>query len=248
MTSPSDAVSDGIATLELDYCGQVTAIPPDRPFYIGRDADLVVDDNPYLHRRFVCLSQSGGIWWLLNSGSQLSATVSDGAGRMQAWLSPGARLPIVFERTLVRFTAGPTTYEFDLLLDEAPFSADVLALPESGSTTIGRTTLTRDQKRLVVALAEPMLRQLGKTPSAIPSNADAAARLGWTATKFNRKLDNVCQKLTQLGVRGLHGGPERLASNRRARLVEYALAVSLVSPGDLPMLESLPRDVAGADE
>ena len=37
-----------------------------------------------------------------------------------------------------------------------------------------------------------------------PSSADAAARLGWTVTKFNRKLDNVCQKLADAGIRGLH--------------------------------------------
>ena len=35
-------------------------------------------------------------------------------------------------------------------------------------------------------------------------------RLGWTLTKFNRKLDNVCQKLARHGVRGLHGSADRL--------------------------------------
>ena len=63
----------------------------------------------------------------------------------------------------------------------------------------------------------------------MPSSSEAATRLGWTTTKFNRKLDNVCQKLAAQGVRGLHGEPGRLASNRRARLVEYAIAVRLIT-------------------
>ena len=57
----------------------------------------------------------------------------------------------------------------------------------------------------------------------------AAQRLGWTITKFNRKLDNVCEKLAKLGVRGLHGDASRLATSRKARLVEHALATQLVT-------------------
>ena len=53
--------------------------------------------------------------------------------------------------------------------------------------------------------------------SSVPTSGQAAERLGWQLTKFNRKLDNVCDKLDRLGVRGLRGGPGKLASNRRAR-------------------------------
>ncbi|MGJ3403836.1 hypothetical protein [Glutamicibacter sp. Je.9.36] len=52
----------------------------------------------------------------------------------------------------------------------------------------------------------------------------AAARLGWGITKFNLKLDNVCDKLDKAGVAGLRGGPGKLATNRRARLVEHAVS------------------------
>jgi hypothetical protein len=100
---------------------------------------------------------------------------------------------------------------------------------EQGDTTIGRVVMTPDQLRLVLALAEPALRGTGRAGSTLPSSGEAAQRLGWKTTKFNRKLDNVCQKLAAQGVRGLHGEPGRLASNRRARLVEYALAVRLVT-------------------
>ena len=66
-----------------------------------------------------------------------------------------------------------------------------------------------------------------------------AARLGWPVTKFNRKLDNVCGKLADVGVRGLHGGPAKLASSRKARLVEYAMAARIVTVEDLDLLPRL---------
>ncbi|HEY4614469.1 MAG TPA: hypothetical protein VIG75_03305, partial [Citricoccus sp.] len=106
-----------------------------------------------------------------------------------------------------------------------------------GATTIGPVLLTESQRALVVALAEPMLRRDGTGLSAIPSSAAAAERLGWGITKFNRKLDNVCDKLDRVGVAGLRGGGGKLATNRRARLVEHAVTSHLVTPDDLALLD-----------
>jgi len=107
---------------------------------------------------------------------------------------------------------------------------------ESGATTIGPIELTNSQLLLVLALSEPVLTGRGTT-SSIPSSQNAADRLGWPITRFNRKLDHVCDRLTRYGVRGLHGGPEKLAVNRRARLVEHAVATRLVTPDMLYRLE-----------
>jgi hypothetical protein len=63
-----------------------------------------------------------------------------------------------------------------------------------------------------------------------------ALRLGWTLTKFNRKLDHLCAKLAREGVRGLRGGPDALATDRREALVEHAITVGLVSDDDLGLL------------
>lgn len=224
-------------TLKVDFCGEHHEVPDDGWLTIGREGDIVIDDNLYLHRRFLQVGRSEGLWWILNIGDQLAATVADADGRVQAWLAPQARLPVVFSHTVVRFTAGPTTYELDLHLEDAVFSEPVSMPETSGETTVGPMPFTYDQRLLVVALAEPVLRQHSKGSSSVPSSAEAATRLGWTTTKFNRKLDNVCQKLAKIGVQGLHGAPGELASNRRARLVEYAIAVRLVTADDLVMLE-----------
>lgn len=245
MTSDTASPTDTNPLL-LEFCGEVVAI--DRsPFTIGRDADYAIDeDNRFLHRHFVSLSEQGGVWVLTNVGNQLTATVSDADGLLEAFLAPGAVLPLAFNETVVRFTAGPTTYEFSVRLADATFQPSQVDENEQGDTTIGRVTMTPDQIRLILALAEPTLLGGGRAGTAMPSTAQAAARLGWTPTKFNRKLDNVCDRLTKQGIRGLHGGPGRLASNRRSRLVEYAVAVRLVTRDDLALLEH--PDEVGTDE
>jgi hypothetical protein len=238
----TDAQSDNVPT--IDFCGQVRAV--DRlPFTIGRDADLVLDPaNRFLHRRFLGLTESRQVWLLSNVGDQLTATVSDADGRLEAFLSPGAVLPLVFDLTFVRFTAGPTSYEFSITLPSPVFVAGRVDHSDLGDTTIGRTVMTPDQLRLILALAEPALTGRAGRGTALPTSGEAAQRLGWTVTKFNRKLDNVCQKLATQGVRGLHGEPGRLASNRRARLVEYALAVRLVTRDDLGLIDESGREAA----
>ncbi len=93
----------------------------------------------------------------------------------------------------------------------------------------GVVALTESQKLLIVVSAEEVLRRSGTGASSIPSSAQAARRLGWSITKFNRKLDNVCDKFDLIGVSGMRGGSGRLASSRRVKLVEYAVASRLVT-------------------
>ncbi|PFG20018.1 hypothetical protein ATL40_1601 [Serinibacter salmoneus] len=221
--------------LQVEFSGEWHEVTPDEPFHIGRDGDLAVDDNPYLHRQFLRIVNTGEMWWLENIGSRLTATVADGAGSVQAWVAPGARLPLVFERTTIMFTAGPTTYEVVVVGEESSYTSTATT-SDVGDTTIGSVPLTPSQKAMILAFAEPVLK--GRIGSAeIPSSAQAAERLGWPLTKLNRKLDNVCDKLSRQGVRGLRGGPRRLAVNRRARLVEHAVATRLVVAEDLTMLD-----------
>jgi hypothetical protein len=230
-------VHNVVTEAAVEFCGEDFPIKPDVPLTIGRTGDIAIDDNPFMHRRFLQVSHDSGWWWLANVGARLHATVADDQGLMQAWLAPGARLPLVFSRSLVWFSAGPTTYELSITLGtDPPFQAMAAGLDPSGMTTVGGVTFTPDQRLLIIALCEPLIADSTKYVGSIPGSAYAARRLGWPITKFNRKLDNVCDKLTRAGVRGLHGGPDRLAVNRRARLVEYALASRLVGKADLEFL------------
>ena len=240
MTEPSQpdlpTPGAGTPTLHVEFCGTWTAVEPPGPYRIGRDADLDIDDNPYLHRTFLELTFDR-YWWVTNTGSRLTATVSDDGGAMQAWLAPGATLPLLCRTTEVRFTAGPTTYLLTLVHDHPAISLVAAERTSSGATTLHPATLTLNQRLTVLALAEPGLLAQSQS-SAVPSSQDAATRLGWTLTKFNRQLDAVCQKLARTGVQGLHGDLGSLASGRRARLVEYALAIRLVTTEDLSLLDT----------
>ncbi len=221
----------------MDFCGEQYVVEPGTEFRIGREGDLVVDENPYLHRTFLTLSDEFGLWWLANVGHLLTATVTDATGAVQAWLAPGARIPVVFETLHVMFSAGSTTYDLTIEAGGDFFRTSVSAQSEVGGTTVLPVTLTTSQRQLIVALSEGVLTQQVPGRGEVPSSADAAARLGWSMTTFNRKLDNVCDKLDRIGVSGLRGGRGKLATNRRARLVEYAVATRLVSRDDLPLLD-----------
>ncbi|WP_309067904.1 hypothetical protein [Microbacterium sp.] len=227
-----------MAPLRVEFAGEWHEVPMGRPFVIGREGDLEIDDNQYLHRQFLELQYHDGLWWLANVGSRLAATISSAGGAVQSWLSPGARMPVVFAQSVIVFTAGPTTYELMLYTEEAQYAvSSQIEASMSGETTVMPVSFTPLQKLLIVALAEPMLRREGVSVSELPSSSAAAQRLGWTMSKFNRKLDNVCDKLDRMGVQGLRGGPGKLATNRRARLVEYAVTSQLVTRADLALLD-----------
>ncbi|MFT4287312.1 hypothetical protein [Nocardioides sp.] len=228
-------------SLVVEFCGEEYRVDRTRRFSVGREADLVVDDdNAFLHRRIVELFWDNGFWWIANVGSRLSVTVSGEAGTLQSWLGPGSRLPMVLPALAVLFTAGGTTYELTVSSAEAAF---MQVLEEAAEATVGRTLghveLTPSQFRLLLALAENTLRRAGTGPSDIPTNVAAARRLGWSATTFNRKLDNVCDKYARAGVKGLRGAAGSLATGRRARLVEYVVAARIVRPHHLPLLDRI---------
>ena len=62
-----------------------------------------------------------------------------------------------------------------------------------------------------------------------------------SSTRACAALPEVVSRLGEAGVRGLHGGPERLARARKARLVEYAVAARLVTASDLELLPDASR-------
>lgn len=234
-SGPREAATTG--ALQIEFCGEWYELDPTKDFTIGREADLTIDENPYLHRTFLIVRFEYGMWWLQNVGRTLSATISDVSGQVQSWLAPGSKLPIVFQHTNVMFSAGSTTYDFAVHSKADFYNTSQMTITASGNTTHDTVHLTSSQRLLVVALAEDVLRQNAPGRGEIPSSAEAAKRLGWSMTTFNRKLDNVCDKLDKMGVTGLRGGRGKLATNRRARLVEYASSTRLVTMDDLVLLD-----------
>ena len=149
-------------SLALEFCGEWFHVDPQEPFLIGREGPLELDDNQYLHRRFLVISFQDGLWWIDNIGSRLSATLADTDGTTQAFLAPGARLPLVYAQTTILFTAGPTTYEMTLVNDSPAYAPSAVTdTTETGETTIGPVSLTPSQLLLVLALLATRKRPQG---------------------------------------------------------------------------------------
>jgi hypothetical protein len=226
-----------VSALTVEFCGERHKVEPDAEFSFGRAGDLEVDDNPYLHRVMgVCFWRSGW-WWLTNAGAHLPLHLQGQMGSATITLSPGGSVPLVMGPTVVRFAAGGTSYELEILVDLDDVVAARSRKPP-GDTTIdaGETSLTADQLLLLVALSEPRLRK-GQAAD-LPTNAELMGRFGWSVTKFNRKLDSLCAKFARRGVSGLVGSADRMAQARRSVLVDHVIASGMVTVDQLSLLPS----------
>ncbi len=148
------------------FCGEEHSVSPEAGLTIGRSGDLEIDDNPYLHRTFLVVSFDNGFWWLSNTGSTLTATVADEQGLFQAWLSPGARIPLAMKTLVVWFTAGPTTYDFEIHVASPVFQSVTSDLPETGRPAAPPTTSAPPRSG---ACRSPRTSASSSSPSASPS-------------------------------------------------------------------------------
>ncbi len=226
--------------LYLEFCGEDHRLDPGDSLTFGRDGDLVIDENPYLHRRLGRFSDRDGVWWLDNLGSSIGMTVRDLGGPNTATVGPGSSLAIAHGEFAISFAAGPPRYELAGGLERHEWATDLLGEDGlDGTRTLdwGRVELNPDQKLLLVAMCEERLRNPSALDLPVPANRQRAARLGWTVTKFNRKLDHLCEKLHRAGVPDVHGGLGASAVDRRRRVVDHAIAAGLVTADDLELLD-----------
>jgi hypothetical protein len=223
-----------LPVMRVEYCGEWYDVPAGEILTIGSAADLVIDDNPELDPLLLQIFHEFGMWWIASTANARVVQVSDPSGRVSTELGPGARAPVVFQPAHVVFSAGRTTYEL-ALHGEVPYSAAATSA-ELRPDRVDLPRLTAAQRLLLVVLCERALRHPSQNLNDYPSSMEAAARLGWSLTAFNRKLDNVCDRLDRAGVAGLRGGRGNLATKRRTRLVEYAVSARLVTADDLDLL------------
>ena len=235
--------------LAVEFLGDRRDLADGDDLTFGRAADLEVDDNQFMHRlvgRFVCRE---GVWWVQNLGTRSRLELLDVDSGTLVELAPGQQLPIVARTFVVRFTAGPTSYELNGVRSGEPLRADA-AGEVVGTATVdfGDVPLSPEQHLLVVALFESKLRT-----GRIEGGSVMAARLGWSANKFNRKLDVVCEKLHRAGVPGVKGAVGLNADGRRETLLSWALSNGVVTRNDLALVRAAtsrvvdPGDVANRE-
>ncbi|MEO5899092.1 MAG: hypothetical protein ABIR68_03035 [Ilumatobacteraceae bacterium] len=255
MTTATSASESGQSQLAVEFCGDQRVLTQGDELTFGRTADLVIDENRYLHRVVGRFAAANGLWWLTNVGSSIALTVSDAGGPSFAKLAPGRSMVLSFDSCTVGFEAGGANYELLVDVLGTPDDADdehdddtdddtdnddeLVGTAWSGevTTTASSLPMSAEQRLLLVALAEAQLRD----PAAaldLPTNRQLASSLGWTITKYNRKLDGLCVKFATHGVSGLRGSSDALARDRRLRLVDHSVHAGVVTADDLGLLDA----------
>ena len=226
------------------------------PLTIGRHADVILSNDPYLHRRAVEVEVFDDHVELANIGSTLRVTLVHERTRSVTHLEPGGRCALFEGRTSLTIRTVDREHELEISVTLPGVRApETYRVPSAapGRDTRRPRTLTEDQRLLLTALAEPLLLDPTRTLADLPSNREAADRLGIGAG-FNGRLDRLCAAVARLGVDGL--GPvvsddpfldgvdadrPRKNRRRRERLVEWALDNNVVTIDDLDRLDALDR-------
>ncbi len=224
----------------MTFIDETYVLDPGDELTFGREADLVVDDaNPYLHRLLGTFVHHDGSWWLRNDGRNIELTVVTDRGTRIA-LAPRSSQTLTGGGGVVRFQAGALRYE--LTYEQATPAGPAIPDRPDPSVTASRTRefgalrLNVEQRQMLVALAEPWLRDPTAPRFELPANAEIAGRLGWSLRKFDRKLDYLCRRLDELGVRGVRGRAGEQAAERRRVVVDHVLTHGLVTADDLALL------------
>lgn len=227
-----------MTALQVNFCGISLTRPPRGPdLTFGRQADLVIDSNRHLHRVLGIFRWHNNQWWIMNAGTAISITVTDRRSPSAMTLTPRSSAPVPFLECALRFSAGSSNYEFDVSLDTLADHPN-LGFDDDEPDTVSETycadqiSLNTEQRQLLVGLSANRLRT-GTRSAELPTNRELADSLGWTLTKFNRKLDHLCAKFARLGVRGLKGDLGALATSRRENLVRHVIDTGIITKTDL---------------
>ncbi len=157
---------------------------------IGRVADMIISNDPYLHRLALSVAVVGDQVEVSNTGTRLSAQLVHERTRTMTRLEPKGRCTLYEGRTTL--TIRTSTHEHEVRFDvrlPARSGADPVD-PPSGLPTKRPHSLTKDQLLLLAALAEPLLLDPVRTLADLPSNKAVADRLGIGAG-FNGRLDRL---------------------------------------------------------
>lgn len=232
-----------IGRLYLEFIAEPYTVEPTASMTFGRAGDILIDENPFLHRIVGRFAVRNNTWWIENRGSTIEIQICDATGNSRTVVAPGSAQPLSFEQFMVQFSAGPTNYELNGELESFEWMDDLFDLnqglsEQSAPQTLewGRIQLNHDQRLLLVALAERELIDPHRSPHPVLTSREGAHRLGWSMPKFNRKLDHLCEKLHRHGVRGVHGVLGASADDRRRVLIDHAIGTRLVTVEDVKLL------------
>lgn len=248
-----NAHDDNTATtdsLAVTFMGERRLLTPADSLTFGRAGQMVIDNNPALHRLVGQFFYDTDAWWLRNLGRSIVLTVTDRDSPSLMRIAPGTAVQLSFAWFTILFDAGPANYEVEgVITGFAPMTPPKPRFADGAddhTTTPADLELTPEQRILLISLAESWLRTGGPIEQ-LPTNRQLATSLGWSPTKLNRKIDAVCRRFADAGVTGLVGSVDDLARDRRLRLTEYAVYTGIIDATDLALLDAFRSDSADDD-
>lgn len=207
-----------MSELMVEFAGEERVVTSELTF--GRAADLCIDPNDYMHRVVGEFFQDGSLWWLRNRGSRIPLTLISSDGK-RVQLPPGGIQALTDGAGVVRFQAGPTTYELSYSGGRAGLS--VPAPGDEGFDTLHFDfTLTPREVDFLAVFCGP---QFGKsTNRTTPTYSKVAETWGVSVKTLDNTLQNLRRKIREAGVPGVDSADA---------LVTFSIAQGLITQADL---------------
>lgn len=199
---------------------------------------MVIDKNNRELHRIQGTLRHDDRWWLDNNARSISLIVTHLDSPSFSRVAPNTATALPWASCAITFSAGRANYRIEVHDErhEEPPSSMVLDLePGEATMTVGQQVFNEEQFLLLAVISEARIDG-PITAANLPSSRQIAQRLGWNLTKVNRKLDNLCIKLSKAGVAGLRGDLAGSAHQRRLNLANYAVESGLVTREGFPEL------------
>jgi len=226
---------------EIDESGELTFGRQPRQSLdpAPRPVRMVVDpDNLQLHRDLGRVSFRDGGWWLANTGSRVVLKLRKPDRDEDMIVEPELGTDLPNGVSTLGFVAGRAHYAICIEISDLPRSAEDAAdlTPPSGVTTVkpgDRVVLTVAQRRVLVLMCEPCLRATGGQVWSVPGNQELADRLGIKEGTIERHVGDLYERFSADNVPGLLRVSGQPVSERRRKLVEFAVRAGHVTRFDL---------------
>ncbi|MCP3992166.1 MAG: hypothetical protein GY724_24050 [Actinomycetia bacterium] len=218
----SDQPRDQPPAPGLTVCFVGEIYTPDIELAFGRQAELTLDENSYLHRRAGRFRMRQSTWWLENLGSRLRLTMASSDGSLLD-LQPGDSSLLLGERGEVSITAGPTRYmiEYELQQRQADWDdTSQFRIGGADTMTFGPILTPRELDFVVVMAQGRLTGRLGP----IPSHGEIAEVWGVSHKTVDNTLQRLRAKLRDQNINFV---------NSSETLIEYLVTQGLVSTADL---------------
>ena len=225
-----------MSSLWVAFIDEGHDLEPGSELSFGRNADIVIDDaNQFMHRIVGSFVWHRDSWWVRNSSRHAEIELLAETGKRVT--IPAGSSELLDGPGVIRFDAGASSYELEYALD-TEISLPTVELPRDEDDSyltrdFGRIPLNEEQRAMLTELCRIRLTDPSATAADIPPNAEIANRLGWSLRKFDRKLDYICRRLAEEGVRGVRGVKGVEATDRRAVLVEHMITSGQITVADI---------------